>query len=241
MPKLLLILFTVITITSYGQKITVDIKTDSAQFSENGVSLYPPFKIKLVDPSWIYIAIKKGYVNQGFTFPELVKKVQLDEKGRGTYTIDLEKIKPLPAGYSSKVIEIYKVVDKAGKIIECNFSDPFFTTELTNKMISYGYKNISNTDPFDNKQKEAQLKIVGEITQFSINTIGPRFQISIIVNWLVYDILADKVVFQYSSVGFSDTESRFKTELGYALRNAMVGLMSNTEFQRLASGSGDSR
>ena len=227
-----------IAFSSYGQKIRISIKPDSVDFLLNGMIDTPP-KIREIDPTWIYIAKKKGYVNQGFTFAEVAKKATVDKKGRSNYTIELEKIQRLPNDYVSKLIEVYKLSDKTGRIIEFNFSDPFFTTELSNKLIAYGYKNVVNADLFDNKQKETQLKIVGEIVEFSRNTIGPRFQISLMINWSVYDALENKVVLQCSSVGFSNTESRFKSEFGYALRNALVGLMSNTDFQQLARASSE--
>jgi len=233
MKRFLLAILLATSLSSYGQKVRVDVKQDSTDFMENGALMYPPCKLELFDPLAVYIAKKKGYVTQGFTFSELLKKTELDAKGRPTYTIDLEKIKSLPTPYTSKIIEVYKVVDKTGRIIEFNFSDPFFTTELAKKLASFGYTNLANKDLFDSQK--AQLQIVGEITQFSRNTIGPRFQISLIVDWSVYDMTENKVVLQYSTAGFSSTESRFKNELGYALRNALVGLMSNETFQQIAN------
>lgn len=209
-------------------KVRIDVKSDSIVLMHNGMEKYPPIKISDVYPSWVYIARRNGYVNEGFTFKELAGK------GTREYMIDLKKIQPLPADYQSKMIEVYKVSDRTGQAIKIEANDPYFLTALSDKMVSFGYKNVTNTDLFDTKQKDTQLKIVGEITQFSKSTFGPAFQISLIVNWSVYDVAQQKVVLQYSGAGYSNTESPFKKELGLALKNALTGLLSSEEFQELA-------
>jgi hypothetical protein len=236
MKYLLFLFITFLSISSYGQrgkKINISVKTDSVIFTLNGIIMYTPYPLKEGDPTWIYIARKKGYVNEGFTFSELAKK------GVSSYAVELEKISPLPAGYSSKMIEVYKLTDKTGRLDHIDISDPFFITALSDKLIAYGYKNVANADPFDTKQEKAQLKIAGEIRESCRNTIGSGFQISIIVNWSVYDVYKDKVVFEWSSTGYSDTQSTLKMEMSLALKNALEGLMSNSDFQKLAQDSGE--
>jgi len=227
--------FLLLSVSSFSQdksaaitKVRIDVKSDSIVLMHNGMEKYPPVKITDVYPSWVYIARRNGYVNEGFTFKELASK------GVKEYMIDLKKIQPLPADYRSKMIEVYKVSDRTGRAIKIEANDPYFLTALSDKMVSFGYKNVTNTDLFDTKQKDTQLKIVGEITQFSQSTFGPAFQISIIVNWSVYDVAQEKVVLQYSGAGYSNTESPFKKELGLALKNALTGLLSSVEFQELA-------
>jgi hypothetical protein len=229
MKKLLFFSLIFIFGSSHAQKIRVTVKPDSATFSANGEFLRSPYKIKEDDPTWVYVVWKKGYVNHGFTHTDIA------QNGIADYSIELEKIKHLPVGYASKVIDVYKMVDKTGRLPAGIFGDPlFFKKALSERLYSFGYTHVTNVDLFDRQTEYVQLKLVGEVVEFSKNTTGGYFQVSIIVNWSVYDVAQDKVVFQCRSAGYSNTEIPFPKELSLALKNALMGLMSNTAFQQLA-------
>lgn len=211
-----------------GQVILVTVKPDSAKLYVNGIEVFTPFRARANNANYFYVAKKRGCINQGFTYAELAKK------GKRKYTIELEKSNPLPAGYSSKLIEVYKLIDKTDKSIKVNLGDTYFTTSIGEKMIAYGYKNIVNADLFDTQQWKTQLKLAGEVININKNTIGSGFQIGVKVNWSVYDVVENKIIFQLSSAGMSDTKANFQNEFALALKNALLGLMGNAEFQRIA-------
>lgn len=213
---------------SHGQKITINVNQDSVTFSANGEFVSYPYKIRNDDVEDVYVIWKKGYVNQGFIYNDIA------QKGRKTHAIELERINFLEQDYDSKIIVMHAVEDKSvmRRISERIYSDPFILQQLKERLVSFGYTNtvVANS----NEAKDAQLKIAADIVEFSKNTKGGYFQVSILVTWSVYNVLEDKLVLQVKTAGYSNTESVFIKDLSYALRNSLIGLMSNTDFQTLA-------
>lgn len=89
---------------------------------------------------------------------------------------------------------------------------------------------------FDNQRYDAPSFILaGKMTNYGDDTKGPGRQVSLMVDWSVYDVNSDKVVFELETAGYSDSRTGLKLydEINLALKDALIGLISNGEFQKL--------
>jgi len=85
------------------------------------------------------------------------------------------------------------------------------------------------------KSEKAELIIIADLKYFSKGTIGVGFQISLIVEWSIYSVSEKKVIQKINTAGYSDKkEKKFNNELSSALGDALLGLLNNADFQKIA-------
>lgn len=227
---------------TFAQKMAVSVSPATAQLFEESIPVKNGKKVNLTTGSMGILAVQKGYATQGYSFAELKKK------GGEAFTITLEKISPLPAGYTSKKLELKKITDATGKVekpdrmglygitvkgTELN-STPF-TSAISQSFIEFGYKMDESGGVFESKEKGAvDLAIGAELIYFSKDKRGDGYQVSIIVEWSVYSYAEKKVIGKVTTAGYSDTgETQFNPELINAFKDASLALEGNLEFQKL--------
>ena len=227
---------------SFAQKMVVNVTPATAQLFEQSIPVKNGKKVNLTTGSMGILAVQKGYATQGFTYTDLKKK------GGESYTIALEKIAPLPAGYTSKKLELKKITDATGQVekpdrmglygitvkgTELN-STPF-TSAISQSFIDFGYKMDESGQVFESKEKgSVDLALGAELLYFSKDRRGDGFQVSIIVEWSIYSYADKKVIAKITTAGYSDTaEKQFNPELVSAFKDASAALEGNLEFQKL--------
>jgi len=227
---------------AFAQKMAVTVNPATAQLFEESIPVKNGKKVNVTTGSMGILAVLKGYATQGYSYAELKKK------GGESFTITLEKLAPLPSGYTSKKLELKKITDATGKVekpdrmglygvtikgTELN-STPF-TSAITQSFIEYGYKMDETGGVFETKEKgSADVAIAAELIYFSKDRRGDGFQVSIIVEWSIYSYAEKKVIGKITTAGYSDTaETQFNPELVSAFKDASLGLEGNSEFQKL--------
>ena len=105
-------LFTLLLIASVGycsaQKMEVFVKPETAELYVQSVKSGNNKKVNLKTASMGVLAVAPDHVTEGKTFAELAKV------GGETFTFELKKISPLPAGYTSKKLELGQITDATG-------------------------------------------------------------------------------------------------------------------------------
>ena len=206
-------------------------------------------KFKNNNPTDFILGYKKGYVTNGVTGSTIFKE------NKSEYRINMQKIVPLSEDYDSKVIEFAKFVDVSGKIPSqgsygywgytpgIDLEDAQFTNAINSVISDFGYKTAGGGNAiFKEKQGKTQLAIAGEITHVAKETKGTSgFKVAVIVKWSVYDIDKEKVIYELSTGGYSDSQKpgKFKDELVLALKDAVVGLIDSDDFIKLADNQGN--
>lgn len=226
-----------------AQSITVFSNTGTLVKDANKVS--QGIKIKNVDPKNYIFAFKKGYITKGVTIGTIFKNKSLK------YKINIVPIVTLSNEYTSKIIGFAKFVDRTGKIpvsdsygywgytTGIDMGDTEFVGAITNVISDLGYITVGgNSDIFKEKQKTPGLVIAGEILHLAKETKKtPGYMISVAVNWSVYNVEKEKVVYELTTGGYSDSQiaHKFKDELILGLKDAALGLLADDGFVKLAN------
>lgn len=229
--------------TTFAQKMTVAVTPVTSKVFVESKPVKTTTVISLGTSTLGIIAVNKGYVTQGYTFE------QLAQKKVASFAIDLEKVAPLSADYVSKVIEFKKITDATGKVEKpdrpgmygitvkgTELNSGLFIKTINESFTNFGYQMDNTNQTFEDKTKpSADLAVAAELIYFSKDTRGDGFQVSIIVEWSVYSYSEKKIIKKIQTAGYSDTaETQFNPELASAFRDAVTGLLSNAEFQKLA-------
>ncbi len=241
--------FVFLTFLSVAQtKLTV---VPESEMTLTGALVSSPLKVK-EKPGDFVVAAKKGYITYGEKVEDIVKK-------GAAVTVTLQKVNKLPAETKTKKIEFAKIVDASGKlgtgystynpfggssyVPPKNFDDPKWTKPMSKTMSDWGYRIVGTNAIFEEKGDAPDLVVAGEIAAFGKDTRGSGFQVSVLMNWSVYNVNQKKVVSTIPAGGYSDSKMdlSFDDELILAMQDALVGLMSNSEFQEMVkSGSSGS-
>lgn len=205
-------------------------------------------KIKNNNPAGFILAYEQGFVTKGFTFSEVFKE------NTPEFTFALQPISELHDEYDSKQIVFTKLIDLSGKIPSegsygyfgyvpgIDLNDAQFINGINSAISNFGYETLGGgTSVFKEKQETPDLAIAGEITHMDKETKGTSgFKVAVLVNWSVYSVAKEKIIYKFSSAGYSDSQigHKFKDELILALKNAVVGLISSEEFIKYADDKG---
>lgn len=222
--------------------MTVDVKPATAVIYVESAPVKNPVSINVKASQMGLLAVNKGYATQGYTFGDLALN------NSTAFSINLQKITPLPAGYVSKHMEFTKITDATGKVEKpdmpgmygitvkgTQLNTPLFTTAIAQSFTTYGYVMDGGGDMFQNKDKSNVEYAVGaQLMYFTKDTRGSGYQVSIVVQWSVYSYAEKKVVLQVNTGGYSDAgQAQFNPELSLAFKDAVQGLLINPEFQKL--------
>jgi trypsin-like peptidase len=217
---------------------------------KNGSRTSLPVKFTKKDLRDFVVIYKEGYATRGGT------AVQMLKEDKEEYTITLEKINKPAKGFKSRKIEFTRFVDATDNLGRATYTynnnwgwgpakaeyspgadltNPRFANAANNQLMDWGF-NMVETNAVFNEKGGPDLAIAGEVIATGESSVGPGFQVSVLVDWSVYDVRKKKVVLNFSSGGYSDSRTRLKftEELVYALRDALISLMSDKEFQRLS-------
>ena len=85
--------------------------------------------------------------------------------------------------------------------------------------------------------------IAGKITHVAKETKGTSgFKVSVMVDWSVYNVEREKVIYELTTGGYSDSQrpGKFKDELVLSLKDAVVGLLASENFIKYANKMGSS-
>jgi hypothetical protein len=243
MKKLSLLLLFAVTQVTFAQKMIVDVKPATATVYVESAPVKNPVSINVKAAQMGLLAVNKGYATQGYTFADLALN------NTTAFSINLQKITPLEAGYTSRVLEFTKITDATGKVEKpdmpgmygitikgTQLNTPLFTTAIAQSFTTYGYKMDGGNDMFKDKNKgDVELAIGAQLMYFSKDTRGSGYQVSIVVEWSVYSYTEKKIVMKMSTGGYSDTgQTQFNPELSLAFKDAVQGLLISPEFQKLA-------
>lgn len=240
---LVVVLFLFIAQLSQAQKMVVTVNPTSAVLFEECIPVGNKKKVNLKTSTNGVLAVQEGYATVGYSFGDLAKI------GGETFNIELEEVTPLPEGFNSKTIEFKKITDTSGEVEKparmglygvqiagTELNTPVFMNPVCETFTDYGYSLLNADNMFEDSDdtKTADIIVIGDIRYFSKGTAGPKYQVSLIVEWSVYDVATKKVVMTLITGGYSDKQQQvFNSELVSALQDAQVGLMINPEFQAI--------
>lgn len=231
-----------------AQSVKVYSNTGSLVFEASKTS--QGTKIKNNNPTGFILAFENGYITNGLTISDIIKE------NKPEYTITLQPISALNEEYDSKKIIFTKFIDLSGKIPSegsygyfgyipgIDLEDAKFTNAINSVMSDFGYKTIgSGASVFKEKQETPDLAIAGEITHVDKETKGTSgFKVGLMVNWSVYSVSKERVIYKLVTSGYSDSQigHKFKDELVLALKDAVVGLITSEDFIKYANNEGRS-
>ncbi|MCD4793235.1 MAG: S1C family serine protease [Bacteroidales bacterium] len=224
---------------------SVKVYSNTGTLVKNAIEISQGVKLKNDNSAEFIFAYKKDYITKGVPFNTIFKENSTEFK------INLTPIVPLVQGFDSKIIAFAKIVDKTGKIPKSRI-DPYYgyiqgvnldDVELINTVNTYisewGYNSIGgDSDIFKEKQKEPELIIAGEIINIEkVTKKTPGFMISVIVKWSVYNIEKEKVIYELTTAGYSNTyiAHKYKDELILSFKDAIVGLLADDGFVKYAN------
>lgn len=228
-----------------AQTIKLNVTPADAEIFVNSA---PGSKVKTT-PSDGAVAYKPGYATQGKTGEDIAKEAKSE------YTFKLvKKAGKLPTGSVTQKIEFTKLVDRTGRLNTptvsygwygtyqgIDLSDPKFGKAIADQLTTNGYKIVGTNSVFSSKSDVPELALAGEVTWFTKETRGSGFQVSVIVNWSLYDVNDENVVLEVSTAGYSDSKKGFNDELMAALKDATAGLLTEPKFAEIALQKGDSK
>lgn len=240
-------LFTLLLIASVGycsaQKMEVFVKPESAELYVQSVKSGNNKKLNLKTASMGVLAVAPDHVTEGRTFSELAKL------GTETFTFELKKTSPLPAGYTSKKLELAQITDATGfvekparnglygiHLAATELNSAQFTTGLATTAADFGYTIDGSGGMFADKDAGAtsDFAIGGNLIQWSKETAGDGYQVSLIVEWSVYSFAEKKVVMKMEGAGFSNAGlTNYNQSLVITMQDAMKALLNSAEFQEL--------
>jgi hypothetical protein len=227
-----------------AQTVKVMAEPASVVVSLNGEKAKIPLKVSKKKLNDFVVVSKKGFVTQAKMAEHILKE------GGAEYTFRLEKANIPPKGFKSAKIEFSKMVDGTDKLGKAkvsynywyvgvtqpvNLSDPKYKRAADDALAEHGFDMVGTNAMFD-ENSAADLAIAGELMAYGKDTEGPGFQVSVMVNWSVYDKKKKEVALTLATGGYSDSQSEveFSDELTYALKDALMGLVSDKQFQQLA-------
>lgn len=231
-------------LTTFAQTVKVKATVGTLYYNANPTS---QAKFSAKQAAEFIVAAKPGFVTQGADVTEMIKKGAQVKSGL-EYTFELVPyIKPIK-GNTSKKIKFAGIVDKSGKLAGyytpygmspgVDLDDEASGNELALNMLEcfYNVVGVSST-VFKEKEKTPDLLLAAELTHIARETGGtPGFTVSVIVNWTVYDVEQEKVVFSVVSGGYSNSlkPNTYKQEIILAIKDAQNGLTTNSEFNKIA-------
>lgn len=236
------IILSLLSLQSFAQKIEFNPEPD--QVTLEGRLSKSTVKVSDKVPTQFVVASKKGFVTYGKRSEEILEE--------GVTLVELKPISGLDQGVETRKVEFSKVADGSGKlstsgfvnygvwsgyVSATDFDDPKFAKAINQSLEKAGYNVVGTNTMFEEKGDSPELILACELVGFGKDTRGPGFQVSVLLDWSVYDVDLKKVVLEYQTGGYSDSKraSKFIDELVLAIDNGLVGLLSNPEFRDIAS------
>lgn len=249
MRLLLILISALFFIVGNNHAQTARVYSNTGTLVKNATEVSQGAKLKSCDPGDFFMAYKKGFMTSGIECSSII------EGNTTEYTLALWEAIPLEEDYNSKRVVFAKFVDKSGNIPTkgtysywgyvpgINLESEQFLDGINEVINDWGYKTIGGDNAiFKEKQEDPDLVIAGEITNAARETKGTAgFKVGVIVNWSVFSVRKEKVVYELITAGYSDSQKthKFQDELVLALQDAVVGLLANEEFKNVAGDSGE--
>ncbi len=242
-PIILIFLFAFSIVNAQSVKVY----SNSGILIKNANKISQGAKLKSCEPTDLILAFQKGYITRGVTCSSIL------EENNPEYTIALWPRVSLKDDFNSKRIVFAKFVDQSGKIPTkgtygywgytqgIDLEGEQFINGINSVISDWGYKTSGDNAIFKEKQETPDLAIAGEITHLAKETKGTAgFKISVLVNWSVYNVEREKVIYELTTAGYSDSQKthKFKEELVLVLKDAIVGLIASDDFIKLADDQG---
>lgn len=182
------------------------------------------------------IAYKKGYITQGEYIKNILKE---GEK----YTFSLSEI---PTVLSLNKENLNNINFSRFKYKSDNYYYSFsegdgkrMMEKINEELSNMGFKvSIAGQTLFEEKLDKVDFNIGAEAISTLVITLGTSgYNISTVVKWVVYDLNKEKVVFNKTSFGYSNSKKAqaFSKEYESALRDAMNTLIYDDEFQKIVT------
>jgi S1-C subfamily serine protease len=248
------IFFLLISVKGNCQRIKVIVDNNAYLITEyettSGSTVVQKDKVKYI------IGYKIGYVPEVIDSEDLFKKIVDDPHSPNLpeYKFSLMPLSSVPVlSGSLKGIKFIRFADPAKKIgqhpkpvgsaggvgyavIEPNvgLEDPQVLKEINMKFKDYGYNVVQDeVNVFTEKKKEAELYIAAEILEYYKQTKGtPGYITTVILNWSVYDPSQEKIIFTYTSGGYSNEQTKMTESEAFVLasKNSLLSLLNNPAF-----------
>ena len=242
-----------------AQRMKISIDNNALLITEyeatSGSTIVQKDKVKFV------LGYKPGFTPELVYLDELFKKMNGDASSSSLreYKLSLKPISSTPVlSGPLKGIKFTKFADPSGKIgqhvrpvgsaggygygvIEQNvgLEDPKVLTEINKKFLDYGYNVVQDeVTVFNEKKKDAELYIAAEILEYYKQTKGtPGYITTVILKWSVYDPSHEKIIFTYTSGGYSNEQTKMTENNAFVLasKNALLSLLNHPEFIKLVS------
>jgi S1-C subfamily serine protease len=204
-----------------SQSVKIDVLPAGAEVIENCDRHSRDIKINVKNSKTAVFGFLQGYATQGILASEL------RTKGVSNYTIKLTKYAKLPKGFNSKKIEFAKLTSTNGGDVKEEIN-----SSLRNTISAAGYTVVGSNKIFTGKSDIADFAVGGEMTWINSGTAGRGFQVSVLINWSVFSVAKENVIFELTTGGFSDSKQKsIGEEVKLAITDALNGLIYDPKFQ----------
>lgn len=191
----------------------------------------------------IVIACDSGYISEHLTIEEMLKKTG----SKGEFKFQLTPYKKLSDSTKTKKIKLARFVDatttsnlstylyESYLAPEVYFDDHKSMEPFTKEMSAWGYRMTGNLSTNKSIESIHDLTLTGNIKWLTENVKKSGLQISLLVEWSLFDQSLEKEIKTWQIAGYSDkkTTKSFNEQLDNALHDATRSLMSNVEFQKV--------
>lgn len=191
----------------------------------------------------IVIASDSGYISDNMTIEEMLKKTD----AKGEFKFQLVPYKKLSDSTKTKKIKLARFVDATSSsnlstylyesylAPEVYFDDPKSMEPFVSEMSAWGYRMMGKLSTNKSIESAHDLTLTGNIKWLTENIKKSGLQVSVLVEWSLFDQSLEKEIKTWQVAGYSDKKSAksFNEQLDNALHDATRSLISNIEFQKI--------
>ena len=191
----------------------------------------------------IVIASDSGYISDYMKIEEMLKKTD----SKGEFKFSLSPYRKLPDSTKTKKLKLAAFVDATGASNlttylyesylspEVYYDDPKSMEPFVKEMSSWGFRMMGKLSASKSIESVNDLTLTGNIKWLTENIKKTGLQVSVLVEWSLFDQSLEKEIQTWQIAGYSDKKSAksFNEQLDYALHDATRSLISNVEFQKI--------
>lgn len=191
----------------------------------------------------IVIASDSGYISEYMKIEDMLKKTD----SKGEFKFALVPYRKLPDSTKTKKIKLARFVDATGGTNlttylyesylapEVYYDDPKSMEPFTKEMSSWGFRMMGKLSASKSIESAHDLTLTGNIKWLTENIKKSGLQVSVLVEWSLFDQSLEKEIQTWQVAGYSDKKSTktFNEQLDNALHDATRSLISNVEFQKI--------
>ncbi|XZF13518.1 S1C family serine protease [Chitinophagaceae bacterium MMS25-I14] len=232
----------------FAQKINI---------TSNGVMVYgskvsaEPIAVNSNDEGWV-LAYGDGLITGGEKIATIAKK------NSENYTLTLKTKTHPEHSKDQKKVAFIKFIDKRDKpgmmtyvvkdgVTMMETALTFIgeskqsASNINAKLIKEGFSAYDDDETLGNgkaKSFDPELGIVGNILYYSANGRGTKgYKTAIVVRWDVYDMSEEKILYRFTSAGYTDNGKPIKEDEAFRLatKDALWGLISDVDFVKLCN------